>query len=561
MLQAPPPVPDWVPLQQLFLVAAVVASLYVARRLGGGRRLGDRLRRRFVLGVPWGTLLTILFVCLVYWVVQGGWENPRSPLVIPFRSWSYLYPTGIVFAGFAHSGLGHITGNLVGTAVFAPVVEYAVGHYPRERGAETFASLRTNPFARILVVPAGSLVVGLLTGLFSLGPVAGFSGVVFAYMGFAFVTRPYLAVAALVSERVVDLTYAALRNPQITREGRPAFITPWWADVAIQGHALGIFLGVVLGMALLWRREEWPNPVALWFAALVFGIEENLWAIYAPRGASQYTLYRAAGVGLMFVFAGLVTGAVAASDRSVSERFDVGWRAATGYLVVAILVALAAMAVPFGFTAVAGDLPEDAETVEVRDYTVTYVEGVPNQYVPSFEVSLFGYEFSPAESAGVRSSGVVVFSEQRRVWIEAVSRNRLTFQGRATVRVGGLGWREAVFASRDGWSLQGNSTAYKVYLRPDGGQRRLAFRTDRVTASPTVAGRNVSIRPTTDGFDVLVTRGNRTVDREPVPPAFNETRVGGLIINRTEKDLYAVFDDTRVRVASEEVPRAQRDDQ
>jgi hypothetical protein len=218
------------------------------------------------------------------------------------------------------------------------------------------------------------------------------------------------------------------------------------------------------------------------------------------------------------------------------------------------------MAVPFGFTTVAGDLPEDAETVEVRDYTVTYVEGVPNQYVPSFEVSVFGYEFSAQDSAGVRSSGVVVFSEQRRLWLEAVSRNRLSFSGRSTVRVGGIGWREAVFAARDGWSLQGNRTAYKVYLRPEGGDRRLAYRTDRVTASPTVAGRNVSIRPTAAGFEVLVLRGNRTVGRAGLPQAYNETRVGGLTINRTEQDLYAIDNDTRVKVASEEVPRAQQDE-
>jgi membrane associated rhomboid family serine protease len=560
MLQAPPPVPDWVPLQQLLLVATVVASLSVARRLGGDGRWGAVLRRRFVLGVPWGTLLTVLFVLLVYWVLQGGWTNPNSPLVIPFRSWSYLSPVGVLVAGFAHSSPGHITGNLIGTVVFAPVVEYAVGHYPSERGAETFTSLETNPFARVLVVPAGSLVVGFLTGLFSLGPVIGFSGVVFAYMGFAFVTRPYLAVGALVSERVVRLTYSALRNPQITREGRPAFITPWWADVAVQGHALGIFLGAVLAMALLWRREEWPNPFALWFAALVFGIEENLWAVYAPRGASEYVLFRAVGVGSMFAFATLVTAAVAASDRPVSARFDVGLRSGTGYVVVAILVALAAVAVPFGFTTVNGDLPEEAETVEVRDYTVTYVEGAPNQYVPSFEISLFGRAFSARKAAGVRSSGVVVFSEQRRLWIEAVSKNRLEFRGRAAVRVGGIGWREAVFASRNGWSLQGNSSAYKVYLQPGGGERRLAFRTDRVTASPTVAGRNVSVHPTPEGFDVLVLQGNRTVGREPIPAAFNETEVGGLMINRTEKNLFAVHDDTRVRVASEEVPRAQQED-
>jgi len=554
-------VPSAFPFQQLLLVATVLGSLYAARRLSGDRRWGDALRRRFVLGVPWGTALTVLGVLLVYWVVQGGWENPNSPLVVPFRSWSYFYPTGIALAGFAHSGSGHITSNLLGTAIFAPVVEYAIGHYPRERGTQSFSSLRTNPLARILFVPAGSLVVGLLTGVFSLGPVVGFSGVVFAYIGFAFVTRPVLAVAALVSERVVKLTYRALRDPMITREGGPGFITPWWADIAVQGHALGVFLGVVLGIGLLRAREEYPRPLTLWFGALVFGISQNLWAIYAPQGASAFTLFRALGVASMFAFAAIVTAAVAASDRPVHPRVDasLGRRDLAGVFVLTLLVAVAAMAVPFGFTTVSGELPDDAETVEVRDYTVTYVEGVPNQYVPSYEIRLFGREFSADASAGVRSSGVVVFSERRRVWIEAVSKGRLAFRGTAVVRVGGLGWRERVYAAREGWSLSGNGSAYTVSLRREGDASRQAFSTDRVTAAPTVAGRTVSVRPTTEGFDVLVERGNRTVGREPIPPRYNETEVGGLTINRTEKELFAVFEDTRVQVASKSVPRARQD--
>lgn len=550
-------VPSWLVLQQLFLVATVVGSLVVARRFwGGDRRWGDLLRERFVLGVPWGTVLTVLLVLAVYWVVQGGWGN--APLVIPFRSWSYFYPTGIVLAGFAHNGTGHITGNLIGTVLFAPVVEYVVGHYPRRRGAQSFSSLWTNPFVRALVVPAGSVVVGLATGVFSLGPVVGFSGVVFAYIGFAFVTRPLLALGALVSERVVRLAYRALRNPLITRQGGPGFFTPWWADIAIQGHALGMFLGATLGLALVRRRDEWPDPATLWFAALVFAVSENLWAVYVPRGAGTYTLFRAVGLGLVFAFAALVTAAVAADDRRPDDRFDLSHREGAQVLVVVVLVALAVVAVPLGFTTVTGELPEDAETVEIRDYTVTYVEGVPNQYVPSYEIDLFGREFPAREAAGIESSGVVVFSEQRRVWIEAVSKQRLAFRGRATVRVGGLGWRDRVVVSREGWSLAGNGSTYRVSLRPDGGRKRLAYRSDPVTAAPTVAGRNVSLGPTADGFAVRVHRGNRTTGRAPVPDPYNETRVGGLTINRTDRTLYAVFEDTRVQVAKKSVPRARQ---
>ena len=219
-------------------------------------------------------------------------------------------------------------------------------------------------------------------------------------------------------------------------------------------------------------------------------------------------------------------------------------------------------AVPFGFASVDGDLPGDAATVEVRDYTVTYVEDVPNQYVPGIDVSfeLFGREvgFDSREASNVLSSGVVVFSERRGIWLQSVSKGRLAFLGRADVTVGGVGWRAEVIASRQGWSLQGNGSTYKVYLRQVGERRTLAFRTDRVTAAPTIAGRNVSIRPTDRGFDLLVTRGNRTLGRAPIPDPSNETRVGGLTINRTGKTLFAIRNRTRVQVAQRQVPQARQ---
>ena len=545
---------EFLPWQQLFLAVAVVGSLAVARRLTpGDLRWADRLRSRFVLGVPWGTLLTMLGVLLVYWVVQGGWAHPRNPTVIPFRSWSYFYPLGTLVAGFAHSGVGHVTGNLTGTLVFAPLVEYYLGHYPTERGSESFSSLRTNPFVRLLAVPAGSLLAGVFTGLFSLGPVVGFSGVVYAFIGFSMVTRPLLAVLALIGERAVELVYRGLRYPLITREPRPGFFTPWWSDIAIQGHAIGILLGVVLGAAVLARRDDYPNPLFLWFAALIFGIRQSLWAVFTPMGSNQFVLFRAVGVGIVFVFAALVAAGLSARDRSLSPSVGPPTRGTAVRILVAALLVTSAAAVPFGLTTISGDLPEDAETVQVQDYTVTYVEGAPNQYVSLVNEYLFG------ESRQIRSSGVVVFSERRRVWIEAVSKNRLSFQGRATVRVGGLGWRTAVFANREGWSLVGNGSAYAVTLREEGERAQLAYATDRVRAEPVIAGRNVSIAPSDDGFDVLVTRNSSVLGRAPVPAQSNETRVGGLTLNRTGRKLFATDNRTRVRIAQKQIPRAQRD--
>ena len=188
----------------------------------------------------------------------------------------------------------------------------------------------------------------------------------------------------------------------------------------------------------------------------------------------------------------------------------------------------------------------------MRDYTVTYVEGEPNQYVSLVNDYLFG------ESQQIRSSGVVVFSERRRVWIEAVSKNRLSFRGRATVRVGGVGWRTAVYANREGWSLVGNGSAYAVTLRKEGEQARLAYTTDRVRSEPVIAGRNVSIVPSEEGFDVVVTRNSTVLDRSPIPAQSNETRVGGLTLNRTGRKLFAIDNQTRVRVAQKQIPQAQQ---
>ncbi|WP_436910748.1 rhomboid family intramembrane serine protease [Halosimplex marinum] len=545
------------PWQQLFLLLAVAVSLGVLRSLVPGERWSDRLRARFVLGVPWGTLLTVLGVLLVYWVVQGGWEHPNSPLVIPFRSWSYFYPLGVFTAGFAHNGVGHITGNLVGTVVFAPLVEYYLGHYPTERGSESFASLRTNPFVRLLAVPAGSVALGIFTGFFSMGPVIGFSGVLYAYIGFAMVTRPLLAVLVLIAERVVDLLYRSLRNPYITREPGPGFFSPWWADIAIQGHAIGIFAGALAGIAVLAVRDDYPNPLYLWFAALIFGIRQSLWAIYAPVGANRFALYRAVGVGVVFLGAALIATAASASNRSLLPRLEGRTvdlpRPDAPVAVVAVgLVVLASFAVPFGFATVSGELPADAATVEVRDYTVTYVENEPNQYVSLVNEYLYG------DSATIRSSGVVVLSEQRRVWIEAVSKSRLAFQGGGAVRVGGLGWRETVYAGREGWSLVGNGSVYKVTLREQGERARLAYATDPRRARPVIDGRNVSIAPVEGGFEAVVSTNGTVLGRAPVPDRSNATTVGGLRLNRTGRDLVATSNRTRVQVASKSVPRARQ---
>ncbi|MFB6243473.1 MAG: rhomboid family intramembrane serine protease, partial [Halobaculum sp.] len=297
-------------------VLAVVVFLVVERR--AGRRPVATLRERFLLGVPWGTLTAVAVVVAVYLFVQGGWSHWYNPVVVPFRAWSYLAPLGMVTAAFGHVGPGHLIGNLVGTVTVAPLVEYVWGHYPEERGTSLFGSLRSNPYARaFLLFPGGVILVGLATALFALGPVIGFSGVVFAFVGFAVVYYPLGTVVALSAGSVVRLAYRAFQRPSLTASGRPAYITPWWADIAIQGHALGLLLGVVVAGVLARRRTAaLPAPGRLLFGALLVAVGQNLWAVYWFLGGGEYVLFRAVGLGLVIVLAVVIAGLAADTDEA-----------------------------------------------------------------------------------------------------------------------------------------------------------------------------------------------------------------------------------------------------
>jgi len=541
-------VPGWLPVWQLGLVAAALASLvalwYLARPRG---RWGIVARRRLLLGVPWGTLLTVLVVLCVYLFLQGGLSNWYNPVVIPFRAWSYFYPLGVMTAGLSHSGAGHLIGNLLGTIVFGTLAEYAWGHFPTERGSSSFTSLRTNPYARVAAFPAAAVAAAVFTAAFGLGPVIGFSGVVFALAGFALVRLPVATVVALAAGDAVDIFYRAMLNPVVTASGSPSYSTPWWAGVAIQGHAVGLFLGVVLAGVLVYRRDSSPSAGRVWLATLAFAAAQGLWAVYAFQGG-RFVLYRAGGVALSFLLAALVAGGVTASGRPFVSRIELSRREAAFGMLVCVLLALALVAVPYNLlTPAVSDPP--AEAVEVRDYTVYYAEDVPNRLVGAFDVDIPGFETS-----NVTASGVIVASEERGIWWEQVSKGRLAFAGQRTVRVGGVGWREAVVVNRTGWTAVGGATTYRITLRRQGGEPQVAYRADPATAEPTVAGRNVTLAPAdgTDGFEVRVGRNDSTLGRGPIPPVNESVRVGGLTIEREDRRLFAVRNDTRVRVAAKE---------
>ncbi|SDM71956.1 Membrane associated serine protease, rhomboid family [Halogranum gelatinilyticum] len=573
---------ETVTLHRAAVVAAGLLALAVLWRLDASGRVGRRLRERFVLGVPWGTVVSVLLVLSVYLFVQGGLDYWYSPTVVPFTAWSYSYPLGMLTAAFSHSGAGHLVGNLVGTLTYGVVAEYAWGHYPRRRGVSTFSSWRTNPYVRAFVVfPAAVVVVGTLTSLFGLGPVVGFSGVVFAFAGFALVSYPLTTVLALVTGRVVNLTYNAFLNPVVGARSQPVFSTPWFADIAIQGHAFGLLVGVLLGLWLVQRRGDDLPPVRrLWAGMLLFAVSQSLWAVYWYRGNSQYVLYRAGGLALVTLLATLVVAAVHASDsrplawlartadrgqptevgRADGGRPDADRQSddetVRGWLASLSSRQLAAALLLFSTAALAGpavgvnlltnaDSGLDGPGVDVRDYRITYAEDVQNEMVAVVDVEFFG------ETTTVDTSGVIVTSDERDIWTTAVSKSRLAFDGSVPVRVGGVGWRETLTATRQGWTVVGGDPVYRVTLTHDG-ETVPVYASPERQAGPVLAGHNVSFAANATNFTVGVETDSGVV-RAPLPGKNETVTLAGIDFTREKRTIVArTTDGTELRIAAKE---------
>jgi hypothetical protein len=140
-------------------------------------------------------------------------------------------------------------------------------------------------------------------------------------------------------------------------------------------------------------------------------------------------------------------------------------------------------------------------------------------------------------------------SEQRNIWWEVISATRLASRGESEVRVGGVTWNEDVHVTRTGWSLAGGNTTFNVRLGVAETDRPVVFRDEPAMADARIDGRNISIDPTDDGFDAVVSRENETLDRAAIPENGTATTVGGITFERKERDLFAERGETRVRVA------------
>jgi hypothetical protein len=292
---------------------------------------------------------------------------------------------------------------------------------------------------------------------------------------------------------------------------------------------------------------------------LLFAVSQSLWAVYWFRGSETFVLFRALGVALVFALATLVALTVTASDRpflgrAVSDGGDPGFLSLPRWqwgvvLMVLVASALAGPAVPVNlFTTSEEPLPGDP--VQVRDYEVTYAEGVTDGMVAAVNVSAFG------ETTAVNTSGVIVRSEDRGIWTTAVSKGRLAFAGRTAVRVGGVGWRDAVVVERSGWTVTGGGAAYRINATHDG-ETRVLYRSPPANASPVIAGRNVSVVAGEEAFRVRVTRANETASA-PIPAANESVTLDGVELRRTSRGLVARYEETRVQVATPETYRGQQ---
>jgi len=583
------------------LVAAALAVVYLIDRPDGAWTRS--LRSRLLLGVPWGTLVVVAVVVGVYLFVQRGIENPNRPVVIPFRSWSYLYPEGMFWSGFAHSSRGHITGNLLSALVAGTIAEYAYGHFPDGRdvdeGTGTVRShlpasrwreaiddavpdrdaLRaslaggqaaSNPYVRaFLVVPGAMLLFGFVSSLFALGPVIGFSGVVFALWGFALIHYPLGTVAALTGATLVNVVYETLRSPVVTATASGSYGAPGWANIAVQGHAIGLISGIIAAVWVVRRRRRRRRrslsagrgrtetaALAAFGAVLLFGGSRRLWAVYWYLGNEQYELYQALGIGLLALLAALVALAVAGREepfwpaRAVRRPATLreGVRSATP-AAVGLLLLVSALAVVAGpgivpnlTTVDDGDLPGDP--IEVAGYQVTYAENVEDQTVNVVDLEAFG------RSTTVNTSGVIVSNPDREIWTTAVSRGNLAFWGYRAVDVGGTGWRETVWVQRTGWVATNGGTTYRVDGIHDE-TRSTLFTSEPVRAEPRVDGRNVTVAAVDAGFELRVEHEGRN-ETGALPGTNESVTLQGVSFVRENDRVVAERGETRVQIAQRE---------
>ena len=326
---------------RIAVVVTIGSSLIYLASVGTPRQWYDRLSERFLYGVPWGSLVTVLGVVGFYLFAQSGLSHWGSPVVLAFRGWSYLYPEGLLAAGFAHASPDHLLGNMIGTVVLAPIVEYAWSHYPPPRATETTDyeypppghtqpettqptanGWRSNPWIRaLLIFPVAVIVVSIVTSVLAVGWSIGFSGTVFAFGGFAVIYFPITTILAMVGFTGTGVIVRTLQEPVLratAESGTPG--PPSWFGVNVQAHLLGFLIGVLLALALLAHRNERREPVRIFAATLVFGLTRQLWSLAISGGEGVFIQQRGIGLIFVFVLSILISGILAASEQPLTAQ-------------------------------------------------------------------------------------------------------------------------------------------------------------------------------------------------------------------------------------------------
>lgn len=542
------------------LVTALALSYVVLTRVDDVDLFG-RLRERFVWGVPWGTVIVVLGVYAVFHLLQGAGE-PGGPNMVGFRSWSVWHPETILLSSFSHASNSHLTGNLMGTVVFASIVEYAWGHYPTEedvpdsswlaRRSSLFARVeaalfsgpwRASPYARIGFFVLAVFLVGIACALFVPGAVIGFSGVVFAFAGFALVARPLLMLGGMLGLQALDLVYEGLTSPLAIAEADTRFVAPSWSNTALQGHLFGMLVGVLLAVVMFRYRNVSPRLRYVWFAALVFAVSRSMWAVFWFLGEAEFVLFRGVGAAVVLGLATLVTLAALGSDHSPVRRVDVPVRAIAVGVLVVVVAAIAVSGLAYNLVPVT---PQESTQggIDIDGYTVTYAEGVEDRYT-ALDLPVV------RDLLSVEMSGVVVTSDDRNVWALETPADELAFDGRAVVVVGDSTWREVVIINHTQWEVIGGNTTYKVYGQHWGvdDDQRLLFESDPAEAGVTINHSRVSIEPTAEFYDLVVERDNETLGREPVPSRNETATVGGIEFTRKGDGLVASHGGTEISIA------------
>lgn len=587
---------------QVLVVASLAIAIAYVWAVDGRGRWRSLAARRLLYGVPWGTAVTVLVVLAFYLFVQGGLWHWSEPLVLPFVSWSYFYGTGTLTAGIAHGSPGHLVSNLTATLALGPIAEYAWGHYadggsgnhgsdggaaeraadggssdagsPGGDGADADDALDseewsdppgvgddggpnwiTNPWLRAVVAfPAALFGVSFLTSALSMVPSLGFSGAVFAIAGFAVVTYPFASIVGILGGSALGTVYRALSEPVVrgTIETGPPQ-PPVWAGIAVQAHALGFLIGVLLGLALLYVTDRRPVPARIFLATLLFGMVQGLWLVVVPGAEDVFLLYRGVGVVVLLIVTVLVTAAVAGvEDIELASQWRPSGRAVRigAVVVLVLLTALVALPGPFGSMFVVGaDAAPNDDGLTAGDYTVTYAENATSE-------RQFPGNVTDEESlTELERSGVIVVSDDREIWTVGVRDDVLAHDGNATVVVGGVGWRETVEVDRVGWDVAGAETVYAVDLSI-GDERTRAFGSEPVAADARIDGHELTVSPGEEAFRVVVERDGTRLGDAAVPEPGESTTVGDLRIGTAERAgteyVFAETDDARVPIAERE---------